>query len=166
MSNLSAVIQGVKDAVAADPANANAVFTNEGTLVGITEVDLKSGKHSFKVDEPGALGGTDLAGNPVEYTLASLGACQAITYRFWAEHLGVELDSVQVRTEADLDVRGFFGIDDKVRPGLGAVRVEVRLSGPEPKERYEALHKAVDDHCPILDTISNPVPVTTTLITG
>jgi len=93
------------------------VFTAQGTLVGITEVDIKTGAHSFTVDEPPALGGADAAANPVQYALASLGSCQAITYRFWAAQLGVELDSITVRVEGDLDLRGFFGVDDRVRPG-------------------------------------------------
>jgi hypothetical protein len=36
-----------------------------GLLVGVTEVDVVAGTHTFKVDEPEVLGGTDLAANPV-----------------------------------------------------------------------------------------------------
>ncbi len=111
------------------------------------------------VDEPEALGGGNVAANPVEYALIALGSCQAITYRFWAAQLGIALEGVQVEVEGDLDVRGFFGIDDSVRPGFGAVRLRVRLSGPEEAGRYEELAKAVDAHCPVLDLLSNPVPV-------
>jgi hypothetical protein len=42
---------------------------------------------TFTVDEPPALGGADVAANPVQYALASLGSCRAITYRFRAEQL-------------------------------------------------------------------------------
>jgi hypothetical protein len=54
-----------------------------------------------------------------------------ITYRFWAEQLGIAFDSLTVRVEGDLDIRGFFGFDDAVRPGFSAVRIEVTVSGPE-----------------------------------
>jgi uncharacterized OsmC-like protein len=74
------------------------------------------------VDEPPALGGADSAANPVQYALASLGSCQAITYRFWAEQLGIAVDSVSVRAEGDLDLRGFFGVDETVRPEPHPVR--------------------------------------------
>ena len=127
--SLDTLIADTRKAIADDAANAHAVFTAQGTLVGVTEVDIKTGAHSFTVDEPAAVGGADAAANPVQYALASLGSCQAITYRFWAAQLGVELDSITVRVEGDLDLRGFFGVDDKVRPGLSGVRVEVTVAG-------------------------------------
>jgi uncharacterized OsmC-like protein len=112
--SLSTLIADTRQAVADDTANAQAVFSAQGTLVGITEVDVRTGAHTFKVDEPPALGGADVAANPVQYALASLGSCQAITYRFWAEQLGITFDSLTVRLEGDLDIRGFFGFDDQV----------------------------------------------------
>ena len=161
--SLSTLIADTRKAVADDPANAQAVFAAQGTLVGVTEVDIATGAHSFKVDEPPALGGADAAANPVQYALASLGSCQAITYQFWAEQLGIGFDTLSVRVEGDLDIRGFLGFDDSVRPGLSAVRVEVTVSGPESPERYQDLAAAVDQHCPVLDLFANPVPVTRTL---
>src|ERR1700760_2574415 len=158
--SLDTLIADTRKAIVGDAANAHAVFTAQGTLVGVTEVDISTGSHTFKVDEPPALGGADAAANPVQYALASLGSCQAITYRVWAAQLGIALDSVSVRVEGDLDLRGFFGLDDAVRPGFTAVRVEVAVTGPESAERYAELAAAVDEHCPVLDLFKNPVPVT------
>ena len=158
--SLTAVIEGTNAAVAADPKNAHAVFRSHHDLVGVTEVTTQVGSgHRFIVDEPEVLGGGNAAPNPVEYALAALGSCQAITYQFWAAKLGIALDSVHVEVEGDLDVRGFFGIDDSVRPGFGAVRLHVQLGGPESPARYEELAEAVDAHCPVLDLFSNVTPV-------
>jgi uncharacterized OsmC-like protein len=161
--SLSTLIADTRKAVDGDTANAQVVFSAQGTLVGITEVDVRTGTHTFKVDEPPALGGADVAANPVQYALASLGSCQAITYRFWAEQLGISFDSLSVRLEGDLDIRGFFGFDDTVRPGFSAIRVDVTVTGPESDERYAELAAAVDAHCPVLDLFTNPVPVTRTI---
>ena len=161
--SLDTLIADTRQAIADDAANAHAVFTAQGTLVGVTQVDVSTGAHTFKVDEPPALGGADAAANPVQYALASLGSCQAITYQFWAEQLGIGFDTLSVRVEGDLDIRGFFGFDDRVRPGFSAVRIEVTVTGPESPERYEELAAAVDQHCPVLDLFANPVPVTRTL---
>ena len=160
------LIADTREAVAADPANAQALFSAQGTLVGVTEVDVRTGAHTFKVDEPPALGGADVAANPVQYALASLGSCQAITYRFWAAQLGISFESLAVRVEGDLDIRGFFGFDDTVRPGFTAIRVEVIVTGPESPERYAELAAAVDEHCPVLDLFKNPVPVTRAIATA
>src|ERR1700733_5036267 len=161
--SLATLIEDTRKAFADDSSNAQGVFSARGTLVGITEVDVRTGAHSFTVDEPSALGGADVAANPVQDALASLGSCQAITYRFWAEQLGIAFDSLAVRVEGDLDIRGFLGFDEGVRPGLSAVRVEVTVTGPESPGRYEELAAAVDQHCPVLDLFANPVPVTRTL---
>ena len=158
--SLTTLIADARKAIADDTANAQAVFAAQGTLVGVTEVDVQTGAHTFKVDEPSVLGGADAAANPVQYALASLGSCQAITYRFWAEQLGIAFDTLTVRVEGDLDLRGFFGVDDTVRPGFSAVRIEVTVTGPESPGRYQELAEVVDGHCPVLDLFQNPVPVT------
>ncbi len=103
------LIASTRKAITDDAAKARVVFTAQGTLVGVTEVDIRTGAHSFKADEPRSMGGAGAAANPVQYALASLGSCQAITYRLWAAQLGVTLDSITVRVEGDLDLRGFFG---------------------------------------------------------
>ena len=124
------------------------------------------GGHKFTVDEPEALGGSNVAANPVEYALAALGSCQAITYRVWAAQLGVKLDKVEIGIDGDIDLRGFFGIDDGIRAGFNAVRINVSLSGPEHAARYEELAAEVDAHCPVLDLFRNPVPVERKLVSA
>jgi uncharacterized OsmC-like protein len=158
--SLSELIRDTKVAFSSDAAKARATFVAEHELVGATEVRVKVGSgHRLTVDEPAALGGADKAANPVEYALASLGSCQAITYRVWAAQLGVKLDNVKVDIEGDIDLRGFFGIDEQVRAGFNAVRIRVTLGGPETEARYQELAAAVDAHCPVLDLFRNPVPV-------
>jgi uncharacterized OsmC-like protein len=157
------LIAETRQAFADDAAKAHVVLSAQGTLVGVTEVDVRTGAHNFRADEPRSIGGGGAAASPVQYALASLGSCQVITYRFWAAHLGVTLDSVTVRVEGDLDLRGFFGVDDEVRAGFTAIRVEVTVAGPESAERYAELAAAVDAHCPVLDLFQNPVPVSRAL---
>jgi putative redox protein len=157
------LIAKTRQAIADDTAKAQVVLAVQGTLVGVTEVDVRTGAHSFRADEPRSIGGGGATTSPVQYALASLGSCQAITYRFWAAHLGVTLDSITVRVAGDLDLRGFFGVDDGVRPGFTAIRVEVTVAGPESEERYAELAAAVDTHCPVLDLFQNPVPTSRAL---
>jgi uncharacterized OsmC-like protein len=157
------LVAKTRQTLADDAARAHVVLSAQGTLVGVTEVDIRTGAHSFKADEPRSLGGGGVAANPMQYALASLGSCQAITYRIWAAHLGVTLDSVTVRVEGDLDLRSCYGVDDGARPGFTAIRVEVTVAGPESEERYADLAAAVDAHCPALDLFQNPVPVSRAL---
>lgn len=165
--SISQVIEATEAAVTADAGNARVVFRVAQQLVGVTEVHGTTGSgHRVVVDEPPAFGGANSAANPVEYALAALGSCQAITYRFWAAKLGIAFDALSVELEGDLDARGFLGLDPTVRPGFEQVRVTVHISGPETPERYEELHRAVDAHCPVLDLFANPVPVEVRLAVG
>ena len=144
-------------------AKAQLVFGVSAEGVGAVGTTIRTGSHEFQVDEPAGLGGDDTAANPVELALAALLSCQVVTYRVWALKLGIVVDTIDATAEGDLDVQGFFGVSDSVRAGFGAVRVQVRLSGPETAQRYAELQAAVDAHCPVHDLFSNPTPVTTTL---
>lgn len=159
MPSVADVISATTDAVARDSASARALVRTAGHLTGTTRVTLRSGRHTVVVDEPASLAGDDAAPGPVDYAVVALASCQAVTYRYWAEKLGIALDDVEVAVEADLDLRGFFGLDDAVRPGFSAVRVAVTPLGPESAERYQELADAVDEHCPVLDLFANATPV-------
>jgi uncharacterized OsmC-like protein len=161
--SLKTLIDDNRGAIEADPANAAAVFAVAGRLVGTTEVAVRARGHELTVDEPPVLGGTDAGANPVEHALIALASCQAVTYRFWAAQLGIELDGLEVIAEGDLDVRGFFGFDDGVRPGFTSVRLKVIPSGPESADRYQQLADAVDAHCPVYDLFSHATPIERTL---
>lgn len=139
------------------PAAATALVVDTAT-----EVTIRAGRHEFTIDEPPILGGQDRGANPVEHLLASLGACQVITYQVWAAKLGIVLDAIEVDVAGDLDVHGFFGLDPQVRPGFQYIDVSVRLTGPETDERYAELTRLVDEHCPVLDVLVNGVPVRST----
>jgi len=82
----------------------------------------------------------------------------------WATKLGIALDSVHVEADGDIDLRGFFGVDDAVRPGYSAMRLRVRLNGPESPERYRELADAVDGHCPVFDIVGDSVPLERTIV--
>src|SRR3954447_12770530 len=157
--SITAVIEANEHAIGSEPGVARVSFKVGGELVGPTEVDLHARAHAVKVDEPELLAGSDKAANPVEYALASLASCQAITYRFWAQKLGIRLDGLEIAAEGDLDLHGFFGLDAGTRAGFTAVRLDVTPIGPESAERYRELADAVDEHCPVLDLFTNPTPV-------
>ncbi len=142
-----------------DPDAGRVVVRTTGHLTGQIESTFRSGKHQVVVDEPGALAGEDAAPGPVDYAVIALASCQAVTYRFWAEKLGIELEDIEVTVAADIDLRGFFGVSDDVRPGFSNVVVEVTPKGSESAERYQELADAANAHCPVLDLFSNATPI-------
>lgn len=162
-TGLRAVVDATATAVADDPGAALALFRATGDGADGVRTELRIGRHAVTVDEPPALGGQDAAPNPVEFALAALVSCQVVTYRFWAAKLEIPLDDVHVEVEGDLDVHGFFGFDDAVRPGFTGVRLAVELRGPAGDAEYARLKDAVDAHCPVLDLFARETPVSTEL---
>lgn len=161
VSHLGGIISATAGAVSSDPTRARVVFEGSAAAQDAVASTVTLGQYHVEVDEPPPLGGEGKAPNPVEYYLASLLSCQIVTWRFWAEKLGIAVDEITARAEGDLDVQGFFGMDDNVRAGFQEVRVVVTVSGPETPERYRELQDAVDAHCPVLDLTRNPTPVVT-----
>lgn len=149
---------------AATEEQATATFESNSALQEGFRTEARIRDFKLTVDEPEALGGTDMGPNPVELILAALGTCQEITYRLYADALGIPLDGVSVKVEGDVDLRGFFAAKDGVRAGYNNIRAVVALDSTAPEEDLQRLKNTVDRHCPVLDLLSNPVPVTTNIV--
>ena len=162
-TELTRIVEATAAAVAASPVQAHAVFRASATAHGPVASTITLGDYRVSVDEPPALGGEGAAPNPVEYFLAALLSCQVVTYRFFADRLGLTVDHITATAEGDLDVRGFFALDEYVRPGCTAIRVQVQITGPDDPADYRRLQEIADRHCPVLDLTRNPTPVSTTL---
>ncbi len=149
--------------IAANRTAAHLTYRVEGVGNGAVHTTVTAGRHTFAIDEPAALAGDDLAASPVEIALGALISCQVVVYRLYAHALGIQVDEISVAAEGDLDAARLFGIDETVRAGFTAVRLDITITGPEPEERYQDLRDAVDAHCPVLDLFANPTPVTVTV---
>lgn len=121
---------------------------------------IKAGRHTLVIDEPPALAGNNAGPSPGEALLSALIGCQIVAYRLYAAAMDIQLDTIDIKAEGDFDIRGGLAFDDSIRPGFSAIRLNIDLTGSEPEERYRALQKMVDLHCPVHDMISNGVPIT------
>jgi len=166
MTTIPEALDATRRALEAEPARAIARVRAEGRLEGGTDVAVRMGAHSVTIDEPKSVGGGGAGPNPVQLVLGSLASCQAITYRWWAEILGIRLDSVTVQVEGDLDLRGFLGFDPDAPAGLATVTCRATVEGPEEPARYEELARAVDAHCPVLEVFRQPVAVEREMVIG
>jgi len=152
---LETTIQNLKS----NPDQGKAIFETNAILGENVKVNVGSRQFEIKFDEPQALGGIDSAPNPVEYVLASLGACQAIVYRALASLKGIDIESVNVNTKGHLNLNGFLGLDGNTRPGFSKVEFETTIVSNEPTERINKLASQVEALCPVLDIIANKVEV-------
>lgn len=163
--SLANTIAAVQEKLRLTPDSARASFRSSSRLQSGFRSEVSIRQHALVVDEPTALGGSDSGPNPIEMLLAALGACQEITYRAYATAMHIPLDSVSVRLTGDIDLRGFFGVNDAIRAGFQQIHGEVHITSSASATELARLKAAVDSHCPVLDMLSTPVPVTLALVT-
>ncbi|MDC1286371.1 OsmC family protein [Gammaproteobacteria bacterium] len=113
--------------------------------------DLSRSKaHTVDADQPAFLAGDDTAPNPVEYVLHALCGCLCVTLVAHASVQGIQLGTVETRTEGDMDARGFFGISDKVSKGYERIRVEMFVESDADIDTLTALAM----HSPVYEMMS------------
>ena len=134
---------------------ANAVFKSTTMLTEGMRVECKARNHSFLLDEPKELGGTDTGMNPVEAVLCALGACKCIVARCFAKAHRVELQDFRIEVEGDLDPDGFMGKNKDVKIGFSEIRSKIYIKSSSSKENIEKFVEFIDKTCPVADTLTN-----------
>ena len=119
--------------------------------------------HKIIADEPGELLGADSAPNPQELLMAAFNACITVGYVAGASLQGITLESLEIRTRGELDLRGFLGLSEDVPAGYEHIDYEVRIKGDGTPEQFEAIHQNVLKTSPNYFNISRPIRVNATL---
>jgi uncharacterized OsmC-like protein len=117
----------------------------------------------LKGDEPPVLLGANQGPNAVEVVLHALASCLAVGFVYNAAAQGIRVDALDFDLEGDLDLQGFLGLSEQVRPGYEGIRVTYRVRSDAPREKIEELCAHVQKTSPVLDILRNPVPVTVKL---
>lgn len=114
---------------------------------------------AIDIDEPEELGGGNRFANPQEYLLAALNACMMVGYVALCSLNDIRIDSLEIETEGDIDLRGFFALDEDVSPGYERLKYKVRIKGDAAKETFEEIHEAVMRTSPNYYNLSRAVPL-------
>lgn len=158
-------LMGAIGAVKANPEVGKKTFTVETKWLGGTASESNIGGFAVRADEPLELGGTNTAPNPVVITMAALGSCLLTGFAANAAAMGIEIESMRIVSESTLDLQGFFGLSEDVRPGLQTLKFTTHIKSKAPKEKLEALRKHVEKTSPCGDICSNQIrSVSTSLV--
>ena len=122
--------------------------------------------HKIVADEPCELLGGDSAANPQELLMAAVNACMMVGYVAGASLKGINLESVEIRTKGQLDLRGFLGLDDTVPPGYEAIDYDVRIKGDGTPEQFEEIHQTVMKTSPNYFNMNRPIRMNGSLHVG
>lgn len=156
---LNETINGLVEHLKDNPNDAQASFTAKSELNDGFQSKVNVRSFEFSSDEPEQLGGTDIGPNPVEYVLGALAACQEIVVKTHAALLNIEVNSVKVNVQGDIDLQGFLNIAEE-RAGFKDIKFETIIETEEKdSDKLDKLKELTIDRCPVLDIIQNPVPV-------
>ncbi|MCC5926635.1 MAG: OsmC family protein [Bacteroidetes bacterium] len=155
---IAGAVHNVVNAIKADHEAAQAQFTATSSLHEGLLADIQIRQFDLIADEPKSLGGTDQGPNPVELVLGAFASCQEIVIAAYAAVLGIEVQRVNVKATGDLDLRGFFNVCDKIRPGFNKVTYETEIITRETDEaKLAQLRFFAQNRCPVLDILQHPV---------
>lgn len=121
---------------------------------------------AIKGDEPEQILGQRTAPNAVELLLAALGSCLSVGYAANAAAMGIELEELRFEMEGTVDLRGFLGISEEVRPGYNTMTCTAYIDADASEEELSELRKRVEATSPLMDNIMNAVPLETTSVSS
>jgi uncharacterized OsmC-like protein len=142
--------------------------TRSDTKVTNYEIGGQSVNKDFtiRVDEPLELCGTNQYANPQEVLLAALNACMTVGYVAAFALEGITLHELAIETRGDIDLRGFLGLDDSVKPGYDELAYTVHVKADATPAQIERVHDIVCRTSPNRFNLSQPIRLRSRLITG
>ena len=96
--------------------------------------------------------------------MAALNACMTVGYVAGCAMHGIVLESLEIETEGELDLRGFLGIDPNVKPGYDEVRYTVHIKGNGTPAQFRDIHETVMRTSPNYFNVANPIRMKPTLV--
>ena len=132
----------------------------DGFSIGGTDVQRR---FAIDIDEPLELGGGNAFANPQEYLLAALNACMIVGYTALCALQGITLQKLEITSEGDIDLRGFFGLDPNVAAGYRELRSTVVVKGDGTEEQFRKIHDMVLATSPNFYNITQAVQVASAL---
>jgi uncharacterized OsmC-like protein len=129
------------------------------TLSSGTEVEISNGRHSWRADEPVAVGGADSGPNPYELLLGSLAACTCITLAIYCRHKKIALESVSASYEFNrIHAKDCEDCDDETKGFIDHVTSNVRVGGDFDDAQKKRLAEIVQ-RCPVHKTLANGMSI-------
>ena len=113
-------------------------------------------------DHPQGLLGQNSAPAAVETLIAAVAGCIAGGWATFGAALDIPVERLQIELEGDIDLQGFMGLGEGVRPGLERIRGRIYVQSPATDEQLQQLQAIAEQRSPVVDSLR--VPVETELV--
>jgi putative redox protein len=118
-------------------------------------VSIEVSGHRLVGDEPASEGGAGLGPSPYDLLTAALGACTAMTVRWYALKMGWPLEHVSVEVEHDKRMQAGHA------EMIDAFRKYVAITGPELTAEQKQKLFEVAAKCPVHRTLTGMISIET-----
>lgn len=160
LSRKAAVLAQRRADFAAAPARAVVRIAASSSVAGSTGArPVRMGETRFITDSAPALAGNGLGPTAPEMLLGALASCLVHTYLIQAALLDLPLDDVEVEVQGALDMSGVVGLPYTALPQLQEITYSARVTSDAAPEAIAQMHAAVEETCPVLNTLRLPTPV-------
>jgi uncharacterized OsmC-like protein len=133
--------------------------TSKGFRIGGQNIERNT-EYRTQHDFPDQLSGEGRGPTVCESCMGSLAACLTQTIVAHATSRDIQIDSIDIDVEGDVDLRGFTGISNDVRPGAQQFRVNMNIkSNNASKEQINELYEIGKRFSPAFDTLTNGTSV-------
>src|SRR5262249_23730496 len=111
-------------------------------------------------DFPAQMSGDGTGPTVCESCMGALAACLTQTIVAHAISRGIRIDSIEMAVEGDVDLRGFSGISNEVRPGAQQFRINMSIkSNTASEEQINELRQIGKRFSPAFDTLTRGTSV-------
>jgi uncharacterized OsmC-like protein len=120
-------------------------------------VAFEGGQLKLESEHPTGFGGKGIRPGAMSYCLFGFAACYATTYAMCAAEKGIELDSLRITAESNMDLTASLGLGDK--PIVEGVRMTIWVKSKADDNALERLEELARQRCPAIYCITNRIPV-------
>jgi len=119
-----------------------------------TRLKVQSGKFKMIIDEPEAMGGTDMGPSPIQVLLMSLAGCLGVTGHAIARQKGLKLNDLKIEIKGNMNPCNFMGCSFDERAGFQEINVVVnpKFEAATPEQIADWLEET-EKRCPVTDNI-------------
>jgi uncharacterized OsmC-like protein len=157
----SAVLAQRRADFTATPEKATVRIKAKSWVAGNTGArPVKMGETLFITDSAPALAGNALGPTAPEVLLGALASCLVHTYLIQSVLMNIPIDGVEIEVHAAVPMGGVVGLPYDKLPQMEEITYTANVMASISAEELERMHQAVEETCPVLNTVRYPTPVT------
>ncbi len=120
------------------------------------------GRAVYEAQAHAGVGGAGTAACSGDLLLGALAACAQVTCQMVAEAMGIEVESIEVEVEGELDLAGTLGVSKEVPVGFERIRTRFDVAAPgATEEQLDSLRRKTEQYCVVFQTMVDPPEIQT-----